>query len=568
MSISYNYNDKSQWNRIQTRSLDPYSLLQSDTLNKMNDVYFGGDNKVVSGMNLVTEVNEDNTKIVIRIEPGVVIKDSVLIRFESDIQITIDTDDSSETLHYLAEKFPGKVGYVAVNYRFSKSKPAPIATIELISEDEYSSYSESAQVNPYLRLLKLTFTDDYKYLSSEYMSGSTGSLVTDTLVLELTSNVNNVVKDYILGLGVDGTADLFKDALSFQGISITRKFEQPVYYLVKKMEKINYTGLLRINIGLARQHAVNDVIEEDWYVHKYAFSISSSDYSLKTYCETLTTDVEFSKNSLENKKNFAVYSDEKNVYGRTYLMSGFDILIFQDTRYYYIYAVFAGDLKGYVNCLEDELDTGVVKTLTPKESVPEFYNQSTVWQASAVNKQKITNTYVNNYIVWNESNDGHLSGLDADLLDGHHAKYFTSQTDLKNSNKEIYAAIKNEESERKEADSQLKEYIDTKVGNTDSKVAEIDEHLNTVESNLNTEIADRINGDTQLNNKLDSEITRLDNKIDTETENRTYEDTQLSNRIDILNDTYIPLTEKGVVPSYHSDDETPVEVSYRKLLFL
>ena len=80
-----NFKNDNDWQLNQTRTLDPFSLLQSNTLNQINTIY--GNNIILTGMELFT-VRDDVLKLVVK--SGQIIKDKVLIQFKEDTIMYVD----------------------------------------------------------------------------------------------------------------------------------------------------------------------------------------------------------------------------------------------------------------------------------------------------------------------------------------------------------------------------------------------------------------------------------------------------------------------------------------------
>ena len=81
------------WDRAQTRTLDPYSLLKSDSLNQINTIY--GNNTILKGMEMKITPDTESQIFNITIKPGCCIKDKVLIQFNKDTSILINYESAN-----------------------------------------------------------------------------------------------------------------------------------------------------------------------------------------------------------------------------------------------------------------------------------------------------------------------------------------------------------------------------------------------------------------------------------------------------------------------------------------
>lgn len=113
---------------IQTRAVDPYTSYDSSEINKITRIVTGGRDLILKSAPLAFEIESD--VIVEMIPGGVVVKDDIMINLEG---LMIDFSDNdfyvNDSLGHWSED---GYHYIVLDYVYSKSKPAPEASIKII----------------------------------------------------------------------------------------------------------------------------------------------------------------------------------------------------------------------------------------------------------------------------------------------------------------------------------------------------------------------------------------------------------------------------------------------------
>lgn len=378
--ITYNIVTENTWDQIQDRTLDPYSLLKSDSLNKLNSIY--GDNIILKGFDLTT-LQSDKLKLVLK--SGTAIKDSVLININSDITMYLDNTDPD-----FLTNFSENSGLIVLTYQYDKVVPAPIAKIEFIKEEEYDP-------EKHLGLHRLIFDSNGKIDTLTRMIQPKDNIVYEEMLTEVNSVAISAVKNALSELGNEGIAELIQIYMRLKGTSIGGDYTSITkYYKLISIPKYNYKNLL--NIVTAVKH------NTDHFYNKYTIGETVFDLDVKT--ESITTG--------NSSKEFANYAN---------------VLIYDDSDNYNIYLALNGEITGNVEVYESVYNSDEVVVYNISESKePDLTKEILTWNAKTSNKV-VSNTYVNDILIWNESNMGSGSGLDSDKLDGHDSLYFASQQD-------------------------------------------------------------------------------------------------------------------------------------------
>lgn len=379
--ITYNIVTENAWDQIQDRTLDPYSLLKSDSLNKLNSIY--GDNIILKGFDLTT-LQSDKLKLVLK--SGTAIKDSVLININSDITMYLDNTDPD-----FLTNFSENSGLIVLTYQYDKVVPAPIAKIEFIKEEEYDP-------EKHLGLHRLIFDSNGKIDTLTRMIQPKDNIVYEEMLTEVNSVAISAVKNVLSELGNEGIAELIQIYMRLKGTSIGGDYTSITkYYKLISIPKYNYKNLL--NIVTAVKH------NTDHFYNKYTIGETVFDLDVKT--ESITTG--------NSSKEFANYAN---------------VLIYDDSDNYNIYLALNGEITGNVEVYESVYNSDEVVVYNISESKePDLTKEILTWNAKTSNKV-VSNTYVNDILIWNESNMGSGSGLDSDKLDGHDSLYFASQQDI------------------------------------------------------------------------------------------------------------------------------------------
>lgn len=372
--------------------MDPYSLLKSDTLNKINSIY--GNNIIIRGFDLTT-MQASNLKLILK--PGTAIKDSVLITMKEEVVIYLMNSESSFTA-----EMANNSALIVLTYQYDKIKPAPIAKIEFIKEENYDP-------EIHLQLYRIVFDANGMIDTVVRSLQPKDNVIYEEMLNEIQSVSISAVKNTLSELGNEGIADLLEIYMRMRGTSIGGDYSSiSKYYLLKTIDKYNYKNVLNINIAIKKA--------SDYFYNSYVFTENGVDLQIHT--ESLTT--------VNELKKFADYAN---------------VFVYDDGTHYKIYADLNGEISGNIEVYESiyNSDTVTIDDISVSEA-PDLTKEILVWNARTVNKIS-TNTYVNDYIIWNESNMGSGSGLDADLLDNHDSTYFASQLDILNMENRINATI-------------------------------------------------------------------------------------------------------------------------------
>ncbi len=114
----------------QTRSIDAYSSYNSDVVNKLTRI-------ISNGQDCILEINPVNVEYVssssVKTTIGKCIKDDVLVELSSEL--TIDLTDGDFFVDSTAWNEVGFY-YVVLEYEYIKTRPAPIASIQVIRHSE------------------------------------------------------------------------------------------------------------------------------------------------------------------------------------------------------------------------------------------------------------------------------------------------------------------------------------------------------------------------------------------------------------------------------------------------
>ena len=421
-NVIYNFRNDNDWELNQTRTLDPFSLLQSNTLNQINTIY--GDNIILTGMELFT-VKDEVLKLTVK--SGQVIKDKVLIQFKEDTIIFIPD--------YRTEEFKNRVKdsslMLVVEYRFEKVIPAPIAKIRLIEESEYDP-------EIHLGLHRIFFDSNGDISEIVRLLTPKDNIVYEQILQEVSSVTASAVYNYFNDLRTEEIADLIGTYIRVKGTSISGYYTEDKYYLCRALPKDNYNlinGQNEIFKGILRVIATYNV-DSKFYQNEYVLQLDPNTLVWKLNSQSITSD--------STMTGYKIYHD---------------LYLYEDQHYWYIYAKFRGNIVGGLEVYEVVFDSDQIIPCNIEEKAPDLLTQGLVLTASDKTARIPTRTYVNNCIIWNETNDGHFEdgtgpdkeghGLDADLLDGKHRTYFEDLI------------------------QDLREYVDQEVARLDTKINEL-----------------------------------------------------------------------------------------------
>ena len=398
--------NNNDWDRIQTRTMDPYSLLKSDTLNQVNTIY--GNNTILTGMEMSS--NRADGILSLNIKPGNCVKDKVLIQFKESTLIFIPyaTDEIKELVK-------DNSIMVVVNYKYEKVIPAPIAKIEVIQEEDYDP-------EIHLGLYRIFFDSDGEVSEIVRLITPKDNVVYEQLLQEINSTATSAIYNVLGELGTEGIGALLGTYMRVKGTSISGNYTDKTYYLCDVIPHVSRNPVT--NLGEVWQGSLHIITTFEtngkYYHNDYEIRIDPTTYPEEdpdwtVYTKFLTTD--------SGINSYLPYSD---------------VLIYKDTENYYVYVWFKGNICGSVEVYETEFnsDQVAVKNISNKE--PTSYETSVLALSDRTATIK-SNSYINNNIVWNESNDGHYEdgagpdseghGLDADLLDGKHRTYYEELVD-------------------------------------------------------------------------------------------------------------------------------------------
>lgn len=412
-NIVYNFVTENDWQLNQTRTLDPYSLLQSNTLNQINTIY--GDNIVLTGMGMMTipperigTSSETSGIMKIIVRRGQVIKDKVLIQFKEDTEIYLPYSDQT-----FKNKVINNSLLVVVTYKYEKVVPANIAKIEVIEETDY---------DPELHLgLHRIFFDENGEISNEVcLITPKDNIIYEQILQELNSVTTSAIYNVLGELGSEGIGDLLGTYIRVKGTSISGYHTTDKYYLCRTLPKSTYninTGESEINKNSLRVIATYNV-DSKFYQNEYVL-----------YIDPRTNEWRVNTQNISNDKSLMAYK----VYH--------DLIVYDDTDNYYVYAKFRGDVKGGLEVYEILYDSDQVIPCNIIEQEPDANTQFKLFTVSDKTNLIDTNTYINNCLIWNESNDGHGSGLDADKLDGLEGSDYATDEEVAEIERKIYERI-------------------------------------------------------------------------------------------------------------------------------
>jgi len=449
-----NFKNDNDWQLNQTRTLDPFSLLQSNTLNQINTIY--GNNIILTGMELFT-VRDDVLKLVVK--SGQIIKDKVLIQFKEDTVMYID---------YHSDEFKNTVKdsslMIVVTYKYEKVIPANIAKIEIIEESDY---------DPEIHLgLHRIFFDSNGDISEEVrLITPKDNIVYEQILQELNSVTSSAIYNYFGDLRNEEIADLIGTYIRVKGTSISGYNTEDKYYLCRALPKYNYnytTGQNETFKGALRVIATYNV-DSKFYQNEYILYIDPNTSEWKINTQSITNDSAMT--------GYKVYHD-------LYLYEGLDS---NNEEYYYVYAKFKGNIKGGLEVYEIVYDSDQIIPCNVIEREPDLLSQTKIFTASDKTNKIPSRSYINNCIIWNESNDGHNSGLDADKLDGHHASYFENKI------------------------QQLKEYVDAEIAQMEETIEQLRNdvekyYIKKEQKNSPNGVAILTNSDRTYNNTYDPDV--------------------------------------------------------------
>lgn len=433
------------WDLKQTRTLDPYALLKSDTLNQINTIY--GNNTILTGLEM--RCLDENGILTLNIKSGNCIKDKVLIHFKEDTNIIIS---------YAEDSFKNIVRdssiMVVVKYKYDKIIPAPIAKIEIIAEEEY---------DPEIHLgLYRIFFDSYGNPSEIVrMITPKDNIVYEQILQEINSTATSAVYNVLGELGTEGIGALLGTYMRVKGTSISGDYPDKNYFLCDTIEKRDFN--LDIGIGEVWRNSLHIIttfeVNNKYYYNEYIMKLNPNTYS-------------------EVSPEWTVYSQIMNTDSKVNASAPYtDVVVYEDHDRYYVYVWFKGSIYGSIEVYEREFNSdqvavkdivlkeptisesqllsvttdflkphAIIKTtfnnnkttrennttleLTEEQLIRDDATIKVVNNLPSTYKAIKSNTYINNCLIWNESNDGSGSGLDADLLDGRDGKWYASQDDL------------------------------------------------------------------------------------------------------------------------------------------
>ena len=124
-------NETTNWSTIQSRAIDPFSLFKSANVNKLTGI-LGSDNGKLSGFEFEILWDEETDIIYGHYSSGRLLKDNVLINFDSDIYVPFGALASLDDDTYVT----------CLQYTYQIVVPGNIAQIVCIKESDYDSSTQ------------------------------------------------------------------------------------------------------------------------------------------------------------------------------------------------------------------------------------------------------------------------------------------------------------------------------------------------------------------------------------------------------------------------------------------
>ncbi len=147
----------------QTRTIDPYSSYASDNVNKFTRLVTNNQNCIYSTHSIDVFSDPTNPNTSILISTGQCFKDDVLISIDDQKQV-----DMSNINYYVSGPAWNEQGYyyVLLEYTYTKSRPAPKASIKILKPSQRSIFETS---------------DAYLFLKAVYVSFNGSTFEIETL---------------------------------------------------------------------------------------------------------------------------------------------------------------------------------------------------------------------------------------------------------------------------------------------------------------------------------------------------------------------------------------------------
>ncbi|HKJ81507.1 MAG TPA: hypothetical protein VJ954_05740, partial [Ignavibacteriaceae bacterium] len=118
----------------QERVIDPFASYNSNVVNKITEVVTQGADGILTADSLQGTIDSTATSAV-TISTGYVVKDDVLIHITTNHQV-----DFTDVNHFASGQLPtvGGYYYIVLDYQYAKSRPAPVASIQILTPSERS----------------------------------------------------------------------------------------------------------------------------------------------------------------------------------------------------------------------------------------------------------------------------------------------------------------------------------------------------------------------------------------------------------------------------------------------
>jgi len=124
----------------QSRTVDPYASYNSNVVNNLTGIVTRGDNVLdyYNSLQVVSDSTSPTDTVVV--QPGIAYKDSVLIEITS--QHSVNFTDSDQYISPPAPLTPPDgVYYVVLQYTYAKSRPAPQASIKILTPSQTPTFA-------------------------------------------------------------------------------------------------------------------------------------------------------------------------------------------------------------------------------------------------------------------------------------------------------------------------------------------------------------------------------------------------------------------------------------------
>ena len=187
------YTLTTNWADIQTRTIDPYDDVNSDVVNRIF-YSFGSGSTFIEGFSIIEYYTDPlENRIAVKVEKGLAIVDNMLVRFTTDMIITLFVTPTALQENY----------YIVVEYDYSKSQPSPQAIVKSIKSVQYDATKHLILHNfliptyssiPVIATWNSWLTDPTHYRDCRHDTGyikRSGDIVSGCLILQGTPTLDN-----------------------------------------------------------------------------------------------------------------------------------------------------------------------------------------------------------------------------------------------------------------------------------------------------------------------------------------------------------------------------------------